>query len=699
MLGLVAMIFLGAIALAQNVSQHYPIVEQDLIDHEAYRAMEAGINQYLSLANTDPDSIACDGKLDTVSNYPSPMTSTTTTLSIPSGVCSGFSVNTWETVPNLATTHGPAAYFMYGTPTVYDCTGGTTKCPTNIWVSLKVIGASVSGQFSNYVPGTVTFDPANGFLLNLYWLNYDQIDPTVIPPAPTCTWYWSPATPGLGSGCVPVDYLAGETLNGNIFSNDPLFICASSTTPSAANSPEINGTVSSADPSYATLADPSSGSGCKNSIYGSVTQQYDQPFEPIPTDDVVLGTEAAANGCEYEGPTEISLAKNGAGAATTVASGDNGKALSALSGTLDVAATTGFGGTGQISVVASGGTAVLNYTGETSSTFTGVTIVSGTTSWTLSTGKAVDQSDYEMDVTSPETQTGGTGNDALSDPGNTNTCMAGTGGGWVPYPANGVVFVENCPSSDSLCGTYNPLGSSSDVFSPDDLQSGYEGPSATSSSTSSTEGDAIVQGTVSGPLTIAAQNNIVITGNLCYASWTADASLPSQDSACGAIPPSTPTTADVLGLIAYNYVVVNHPMTESGGGRGGPTWNNDSTCTNNLAPIGSGTTPNCDLDDPVLDAAILALNQQFFVANWGDGNFLDSINVNGTISEDWRGPVGVGGSGGSGYLKNYNYDQRLEWLSPPDYLNPGTSAWTLGTISAVTGTCPSSVTGCTTPAP
>ncbi|MGO9343797.1 MAG: hypothetical protein ACLP6E_14960 [Acidimicrobiales bacterium] len=691
-LGLVAMIFLGAIALAQNVSQHYPIVEQDLIDHEAYRAMQAGINQYLSLANSDPDAVACDGSLDTVSNWPSPTSSTSTTLSIPNGVCSGFSTNTWEAVPNLATTQGPPAYFMYGTPIVYVCTGGTTVCPANVWVSLKVIGASKSGQFSNYVPGTVTFDPANGFLLNLYWLNYDQEDPTVVPTSPTCTWYWSPSPAGLGSKCVPVDYVAEETLNGNIFSNDPLFICANSSTASAADSPTINGTISSADPSYATLADPDN--SCDDSIYGSETQQDDQPFEPIPTDDVVLGTEAADNGCEYEGPTEISLAKNGAGAATTVALLSNGKVLSALGGTLNVAATTSFTASGQISVVASGGTAVLDYTGVTSSTFTGVTIVSGTPSWTLSTGKAVDQSAYEMDVTSPETQTGGTGNDALSDVGNTNTCMAGTGGGWVPYPANGVVFVENCPSTDSLCGTYNPLGSSADVFAPDDQKSGYEGPSASSTSTSSTEGDAIIQGTVSGPLTIAAQNNVVITGNLCYASWTANASLPSQDSSCGDTPPSTPTTEDVLGLIAYNYVVVNHPMTEKSG-----QWDNNTPCTNNLAPIGSGTTPNCDLDDPVIDAAILALNQQFFVANWDDGAFLDSINVNGTISEDWRGPVGVGGSGGNGYLKNYNYDQRLEWLSPPDYLNPGTSAWTLGTISAVTGTCPSAVTGCTTPAP
>ncbi len=76
---------------------------------------------------------------------------------------------------------------------------------------------------------------------------------------------------------------------------------------------------------------------------------------------------------------------------STVASGDNGTALSALGGTLDVASSTSFTPTGQVAVVASGGTAVLAYTGTGTGTLTGVTVVSGTTSWTLATGKTVTQ--------------------------------------------------------------------------------------------------------------------------------------------------------------------------------------------------------------------------------------------------------------------------------------------------------------------
>jgi hypothetical protein len=38
-------------------------------------------------------------------------------------------------------------------------------------------------------------------------------------------------------------------------------------------------------------------------------------------------------------------------------------------------------------------------------------------------------------------------------------------------------------------------------------------------------------------------------------------------------------------------------------------------------------------------------------------------NINGVIAQKWRGPVGT--SGGTGYLKGYGYDSRLQYASPP----------------------------------
>lgn len=615
-LGLVAVVFLGTLAVAQNVSQHYPIVQRDQIVHEAYRAMQAGVNNYLSMANSNPDTVICGATVTKVSNYPNPTTSSSSTPSLPSGsqLCSGFTAGSWINVPNLAPVQGPGAWYLYSSPTIYYCTGGSSKCPQTVWVSMTVVGAANQGRITSYTPGTITFQPQNGFLLNLWWLNYDQLDPTLLGSNVTCTWYWNNNN-SLENGCVPVDFVAGETLTGNIFSNDPIFIC------SGGGNPTVIGTVSTAD-SSAFVSDPSSG-GCGNSVNGSPATVTGLNPEPEPTDDVVLGAEAAQNGCLYEGPTEIQLAK---------------------------------------------------YTGS-------VPQYVGT---------------YGMDVTSPDTPTSGapgTTNDALDGLSNASTCVPAAVGGWVPYPKNGIDFVENCTSSDTSCtgaGAFNPMGQGgNDLYAPDDGQSGWSGPSASTNSGSATNGDVLVEGTEQGPLTIAAQNNVVITGNLCYASWTASGSTPCDTAPANA-------TSDVLGLIAYNYVVVNQPMQLQGSGRNA-TWNNDSTCTSNEATMGSTTSNSglsCDLSNPVIDAAILALNQQYFVSNWDQGNGLGNINVNGTIGEDWRGPVGT--TGGTGYTKVYTYDQRLEYLSPPGYLNPGTSSWGVGTISGVTGTCPTTVTGCST---
>ncbi|MEA2127102.1 MAG: hypothetical protein QOI80_3884, partial [Solirubrobacteraceae bacterium] len=57
-----------------------------------------------------------------------------------------------------------------------------------------------------------------------------------------------------------------------------------------------------------------------------------------------------------------------------------------------------------------------------------------------------------------------------------------------------------------------------------------------------------------------------------------------------------------------------------------------------------------------------------------------TLQVHGAIAQRFRGTVGTG-SGGSistGYVKDYWYDNRLKYRSPPYFLDPVNSAWTLG---------------------
>ncbi len=93
---------------------------------------------------------------------------------------------------------------------------------------------------------------------------------------------------------------------------------------------------------------------------------------------------------------------------------------------------------------------------------------------------------------------------------------------------------------------------------------------------------------------------------------------------------------------------------------------------------------NAEPFEPTIDAAILSTAHSFIVDNFKCGKHLGYLNVWGSIAQFWRGPVGTGsGSTGTGFTKNYNYDDRLETLQPPDFLSPTSSSLKLSRITEV----------------
>jgi hypothetical protein len=96
--------------------------------------------------------------------------------------------------------------------------------------------------------------------------------------------------------------------------------------------------------------------------------------------------------------------------------------------------------------------------------------------------------------------------------------------------------------------------------------------------------------------------------------------------------------------------------------------------------------------NPVIKAAILTVQHSFRVQHYqyGEDNVAGTLNVTGAIAQKYRGIVGsgVGGSNGSGYAKNYIYDQRLKYDSPPKFLNPVASAWQVVTWAERPGDYP-----------
>lgn len=194
------------------------------------------------------------------------------------------------------------------------------------------------------------------------------------------------------------------------------------------------------------------------------------------------------------------------------------------------------------------------------------------------------------------------------------TVISSTGSDTMPMPSNGVIYVAN--SETQACSTaYSPF-------------------TATYPTTSGC-GNVYVDGAYSKRLTIAAENDIIVTGNV------------------------TRATDGMLGLIANNFVRVYRPYP-----------------TASLGDCGSGSGSS-GLNNLRIDAAILAIQHSFIVDHYNCGGSLGTLTVNGAISQKFRGPVGTGGGTGShtGYLKNYNYDDRLRYYSPPYFLDPVESAW------------------------
>lgn len=185
-----------------------------------------------------------------------------------------------------------------------------------------------------------------------------------------------------------------------------------------------------------------------------------------------------------------------------------------------------------------------------------------------------------------------------------------------PIPANGVVYVGNG------AGTCNSAYTPFEVTYPETSECG----------------NAYMKGSYTGQLTVAAGNDIIVNGDL------------DNDAEEG-----------LLGLIANNFIRVYHPVKLE------TQWNGDVVCRGN-AP---GATHDLEID-----AAILAINHSFIVDNYDCGNELGTLNVLGAISQKYRGAVGT--TGGTGYLKNYVYDDRLHTIQPPSFLKPQQADWVIG---------------------
>jgi Tfp pilus assembly protein PilX len=190
-------------------------------------------------------------------------------------------------------------------------------------------------------------------------------------------------------------------------------------------------------------------------------------------------------------------------------------------------------------------------------------------------------------------------------------------------PANGVIFVDSDPTKP--CNVTYPVRTD---YTEDDRGCG----------------NVYVSGTYSKSLTIAAANDVIIAPTSGGAvNWgSSDEGLTMQANSDA-----------VLGLIANRFVRVGHKV------------NRGSPCTNYAS-----TFNNANLE---VDAAILALQHSWIVDNYDCGR-TGNLTVKGAIAQEYRGPVGTSGHT-TGFLKDYHYDKRFRYRSPPYFLSPIAAQW------------------------
>lgn len=226
--------------------------------------------------------------------------------------------------------------------------------------------------------------------------------------------------------------------------------------------------------------------------------------------------------------------------------------------------------------------------------------------------------------------------------GTANTIEVTNGGKkeTISWPVDGLIYVRTKESGGG-CPEFKPQEADTSTETTELEKAGC--------------GDVYVSGTYSKSLTVGSQNDVIVNGELY------------PTSVAGKLG-GEPTGTETLGLIANNYVRVYHPIETAPCEEYNYYRKQYERCNGYTYTNGAGSLKN-----PWIYAAILSTKHSFVVDNYGQGESLGNLNVYGAIAQNYRGIVGT--TGGTGYIKNYNYDERLAVDEPPYFLNPLNAGW------------------------
>jgi hypothetical protein len=292
------------------------------------------------------------------------------------------------------------------------------------------------------------------------------------------------------------------------------------------------------------------------------------------------------------------------------------------------------------------------YTGPTSITMNNdgtMTVISPFTQFTNIAATSAGKSNPSARCGAPGTAAGQLGNAA---------------GAIVPVPNDNLVYVQTVPGT-STDANYTAVGTWPTGFTCNNRGTADEGWTfgtvATTltrypivnedrplSSTSTTpaygcrSGDLYLKGVVKGKVTLGAENFVYITGNVTY----------------------NDNRADMIGIVGQNALWIWNPMDNIVDNAG---VNNDS----GTAMLGTGRT---------IYGSLLSVAHTIQVQNYQVGGSRGTLKIVGSMAQKFRGTVGIGSTG---FTKDYGYDDRLTYTSPPKFLAPTSTTFDSTQIAGV----------------
>jgi type II secretory pathway pseudopilin PulG len=542
---------------------------------------------------------------------------------------------------------------------------GHTSCEAKNQLSVIEGPGAASGTFRIESTGTsggakrsiVATFAHPGFTNYVYFSNYEVEDPTTFEPEPAnCEHYYKYRVEHkLTDECEPIQFAAKDKVNGPLHTNDAADLCAEGSSKptfgrNSEDSIEMNGGHYSEN-------------GCGNSysMLGTYTEKA-QTLLPPSTDEELL--ESA--GYKFKGKTTIVLTAGVSGNPDSMTVTTEGKSLPAKP----------FPTNGVVYVENAEATCNIKYTpfgtDYENDGKCGNVYVSGSYTEPLTIAAAND-----VIVNGSITTTSGTGGKPT---GSGTLGLIATNfvriyhpvkKGYAPEteaPAHPLQTPINKKCIKSVKTISAKLSTSSTTITNITSTSGLEGGDEVTG-TDIPAGTTIVSKT-STTLTLSKKPTANVTSESLTIYRATGYEYYSGIEKCVEPAPNNFTYSEGENLFVEE--------CESGTATVGTTLckyeNNSKRCSSKATNLTGSMT------SPTIDAAILSTQHSFIVDNFKCGAQLGELNVWGSIAQFWRGPVGTGGSS-TGYIKNYNYDDRLATAQPPEFLS-STTSWRLSRETA-----------------